>query len=66
MAETTNRIQPNNERKFRLECLKLAQACADPDCSIDPKWVIKTAGEFYRYVVSGETAGEVVTLVKNG
>ena len=56
-------MQPNVEAKMRLECLRVAEACASPDKGIDPDWVIRTAAKFYRYVADGEMGAEVTLKV---
>jgi hypothetical protein len=55
-------IQPNNERKFRLECLQLAVSTMHPDEQADLGDVVKRAETLYRYVVEG--ASEVASVVR--
>lgn len=55
---------PGADRKIRLECLKLALGCINPDLGATPPSVIADAMTFYRYVVDEETpqTAEIVKM----
>ena len=56
-------VQPNNERKFRLECLKLSIYAADPEGEPDANDIMQRAETFYRYVIDGAVSNTVLKIV---
>ena len=59
-------MQPNVEIKTRIECLKIAQGCADPETgSLSVSEVIKQAETIWRYVTEGTVPASITKVVDN-